>query len=88
MQSDMFLNEIAALKHQRLVPKNSLLSVLNPYMDEDGLIAIPGRLRRACLPGATRNSIVLHAHPLLILIIQHHHLRTLHVGSQLTLVSL
>ena len=49
-------------------------------MDEDGLIRIRGRLRRVCLPGATSNPIVLH--PLLVLI-QHHHLRTLHAGSQL-----
>ncbi|KAG5339771.1 SETMR methyltransferase, partial [Acromyrmex heyeri] len=67
------------------VPKNSPLSVLKPYMNEDGLIRIRGRLCRACLPRATRNPIVLRAHPLLVLIIQHHHLRTLHAGSQLML---
>ena len=36
MQSNMFPNEIA-LKHKRLVLKNSPLFVLNPYMNEDGL---------------------------------------------------
>jgi len=68
MLSNMFPNE-NALKHKRLVSKNSPIFVLNPYMDKDGLIRIRGRLRRVCLPGATRNPIVLH--PLLILI-QHH----------------
>ena len=88
MQSDMFANEIATLKQRRLIPKSSALSVLNSYIDEDGLIRIRGRLRRACLPEATKNPIVLQVHPLLILIIQHHPLRTLHAGSQLTLASL
>ena len=55
-------------------------------MDDDRLIRIRGRLRRACLPGAMRNPIVLRAHPLLVLIIQYHHLRMLHTDSQLTLV--
>jgi len=30
-------------------------------MNENGLVCIQGRLRRACPPGATRNPIVLHA---------------------------
>jgi len=68
MQSIMFLNKIAALRHKRLVSKNSPLYVLNPYRDENGLVRIQGRLRRAYLLGAMRNSIVLHAHPLLVLI--------------------
>ncbi|XP_018338771.1 PREDICTED: uncharacterized protein LOC108746473 [Trachymyrmex septentrionalis] len=88
MQSDMFPNEIAALKQKRLVTKNCPLSVLNPYMNEDKLIRIRRRLRRACLPEAMKNSVVLRAHALLELIIQHHHLTTLHAGSQLTLASL
>ncbi|XP_018376183.1 PREDICTED: uncharacterized protein LOC108769601 [Trachymyrmex cornetzi] len=84
----MFSNEIVVLNQKRSVPKSIPLSVLNPHKDEDGLIRIRGRLRRACLPGATRNPIVFRAHPLLILIIQRHHLRTLHAGSQLKLASL
>ncbi|XP_032684998.1 uncharacterized protein LOC116850611 [Odontomachus brunneus] len=88
MQSDMFRDEIVALSQKRSVPKSSPLSVLNPYMDEHGLIRIRGRLRRACLPEAMKNPIILRTHPLLVLIIQHHHLRTLHAGSQLTLRSL
>jgi len=69
-QSTMFPNEIVALTHKHLVqPKNSPL-FLNPYMD-DGLIR--GSFHRACLSRAIRNPIS-HAHSLLVLIIQHHHL--------------
>jgi len=66
---NMFPNEIVALTHKRLVPKNSPFFVLNPYLDENKLICIRGR-RRARLPGV--NPIVLHAHPLLVLITQHY----------------
>jgi len=66
----MFPNEIVALTHKYLVqPKNSPL-FLNSYMD-DGLIR--GSFHRAYLSGAIRNPIS-HAHSLLVLIIQHHHL--------------
>jgi len=64
---------------------NSPLCALNPYFDEDELIHIRGR---ACLPQATKNPIVLRAHPLLICIIQYHYLRTMHAGAQLMLASL
>ena len=36
----MFLNEIAAFKHQRPALKKSRLFAFNPYMDENGLIRI------------------------------------------------
>ncbi|XP_018392979.1 PREDICTED: uncharacterized protein LOC108772033 [Cyphomyrmex costatus] len=88
MQSHMFPSEIAALNQQRPLPKNSPLSTLNPYLDKEGLIRLRGRLRRANLPGATKNPLVLRSHPLVVLIIQHHHLRMLHSGVQLTLASL
>lgn len=62
--------------------------MLNPYLDSDGLLCIQGRLRSARLPGAVKNPIVLRAHPLLSRIIEHHHLKTLHAGLQLTITSL
>ncbi|XP_018392969.1 PREDICTED: uncharacterized protein LOC108772023, partial [Cyphomyrmex costatus] len=88
MQSDKFPKEIAALSKQRPLPKGSALSSLNPYYDEEGLLRIRGRLRRSSLPGTAKNPIVLRAHPLVALLIRHHHLRMMHAGSQLSLTSL
>ncbi|XP_029166951.1 uncharacterized protein LOC114937603 [Nylanderia fulva] len=88
MQSEMFSVEISTLQRQLPLQKTSSLSTLNPYLDADGLLRIRGRLRHACLSETTKNPLVLRAHPLLVLIIQHHHLRTLHAGPQLTLASL
>ncbi|XP_011687752.1 PREDICTED: uncharacterized protein LOC105449960 [Wasmannia auropunctata] len=88
IQADMFPLELAALSRQSPLPKSSSLSSLNPYLDSDGLLRVGGRLRHARLPGATKNPIVVRSHPLLSLIIEHHHMRTLHAGPQLTLASL
>jgi len=88
IQSDIFLNEISALARQCLLPENSHLCALNPYFDEDELIRIRGGFCRACLPEATKNLIVLRAQPLLVRIIQYHHLRTLHADAQLTFAPL
>ncbi|XP_071577161.1 uncharacterized protein [Temnothorax nylanderi] len=88
MQAEMFPHELAALKNSKALPKTSPLSPLNPYLDPDGLIRVGGRLRHTCLPGTTKNPIVLRSHPLLPRLIEHHHLRALHAGPQLTLASL
>jgi len=71
-----FLNEIAALKHQRPVPKNNLLSILNPCIDEDLFI-----FEEDFVESSRRNPIVLCAHPLLVFIFQHYHLRMLPVPN-------
>lgn len=58
---------------------------MNPFIDEQGLIRIRGRLQNADLPAKTKTPIVLGAHPLVSLLIQATHLRALHSGPQLTL---
>ncbi|XP_024881085.1 uncharacterized protein LOC112460568 [Temnothorax curvispinosus] len=88
MQADTFPRELLHLTDRKPMPIASPLASLNPYLDSDGLIRVGGRLRHACLPGSTKNPVVLRTHPLLTLLIEHHHLRTLHAGSRLTLASL
>ncbi|XP_024893685.1 uncharacterized protein LOC112468635 [Temnothorax curvispinosus] len=88
MQSELFAEERGLLARQRSVPKSCALSSLNPYLDSEGLIRVRGRLRQSHLPEAMKNPIILSSHHLLSLIIQHHHLKTLHAGPQLTLASL
>ncbi|KYM85827.1 hypothetical protein ALC53_04412 [Atta colombica] len=63
MQATMFPNEIAAVTYKRLVPKNSSLYALNPYMDENGLVRIQGRLRRV-LPARSLTSGCLNSRPI------------------------
>lgn len=88
MQLEMFPDELSKLQNQSPVPKSSSLASLNPYVDSQGLLRVGGRLRHSRLPDSTKNPIVIRSHPLLSLLIMHHHLRTLHGGPQLTLASL
>lgn len=88
MQSELFPNELSSLLQNRPLPKSKPLASFNPYLDSEGLLRVGGRLRHSRLPDAIKHLILLRSHPLLSLIIIHHHIRTLHGVSQLTLASL
>ncbi|XP_011707966.1 PREDICTED: uncharacterized protein LOC105462815 [Wasmannia auropunctata] len=88
MQSDLFKQDISNLAAQRPLQKSSLLVALNPYLDAHGILRAGGRLRHSHLPEAVKHPILLRSHPFLTLLIEHHHLRTMHGGPQLTLTSL
>jgi len=81
----MFPNKIAALTHKRLIKRTArfMLSILI-WMRMDLFIFREDSIELE----AMRNPIILLAHPLLVLIIQYHHLRTLHTGPQLMPASL
>ncbi|XP_011858701.1 PREDICTED: uncharacterized protein LOC105556228 [Vollenhovia emeryi] len=88
VQSTLFSQELNALKNQCQISKKSALLSLHPFLDEDGLLRVGGRLKNAPIPFATRHPIVLASHPLVSLLIQHIHIRSLHAGLQLTLATL
>lgn len=85
MQQDLFPEELNALRHQRPLNKSSAILSLNPFLDEDNLMRVGGRLRNAKLSEQQKHPILLKSHPILTLIINHAHLRALHAGSQLTI---
>lgn len=88
MQSELFPSELTSLKQNQPLRKSKYLSSFSPYVDADGLLRVGGRLRHSNLPEVIKHPIILRSHSLLSLLILHHHLRTLHGGSQLTLASL
>lgn len=88
MQVELFPNELASLVQNCPLPKSRSLSSFNSYVDSDGLLRVGGRLCHSHLPEAIKHFILLRSHPLLSLIISHHHLKTLHGRLQLTLASL
>ncbi|XP_029172121.1 uncharacterized protein LOC114941332 [Nylanderia fulva] len=85
IQSELFHSEISALSTATPIKKSSTLLSLNPYLDNDQIIRVGGRLRNATLQSAVRNPIVLKDHALVRMIIMDTHRRMLHAGSQLTL---
>lgn len=85
IQFEIFPCEILLLTKATPLKKSSPLLSLNPYLDDDKIIRVGGRLRHPLLPHDIRNPIVLKDHPLVRMIIMDTHLCAMHSGSQLTL---
>lgn len=85
IQSELFPDEIKALvKKQNLSSSSAILS-LSPFIDQDGVLRVGGRLSKSPFPFSFRHPILLSAHPLVTLIVNQAHLRLLHAGAKLTL---
>ena len=81
-QRKCFPDDFEALsKNLPLPPKSSLLA-FTPYLDEDGLIRVGGRLRKAPLPEETRHPVILDPKSEVTrLVILHHHLKSRCAGD-------
>lgn len=73
------------LKNKTLCRKSSLLS-LSPFLDDDKVIRVGGRLELSNYNYAKKHPILLHAsHPFTKLYFRHEHLQNMHAGPQLLL---
>lgn len=89
VQLEAFADEINCLMNQEPLSGKSSLVALNPFLDDHNVIRIGGRLKNSHLPYSSKHPIALpYSHHYTELIIKHHHLSTLHGGSQLTLYSI
>lgn len=71
-----------------IVHRKSRLLTLKPYLDENGLLRVGGRLRNAPITFAQKFPIVLPAtHPLTKLLVEKIHLLQLHAGPQALLAA-
>ena len=85
VQRDIFADEIESLESGKPVPRGSPLRTLDPYLDEDGLIRVGGRLRRSKLPHLEKFPIVMpRNHHVSLLLIRHHHDQVQHQGRHFT----
>ncbi|XP_070529049.1 uncharacterized protein [Cardiocondyla obscurior] len=86
IQRSYFHSEIQSiLKGERLSKSNELIK-LTPFLDQDGLLRVGGRLQNAHLNLDTTHPLILpKKSPLTTLIIDESHLKILHGGTQLTL---
>jgi hypothetical protein len=84
-QSANFSDVLTRLGHQQMIPLNHALSALNPFVDDDGLLRVGGRLRRSDFPGGIKHPILLpEKHPLTLSIIAHQHRLSGHQGAHIT----
>lgn len=74
VQRSVFSEEYSALMEERNIPRNSPLAMLNPVLDENGLIRVGGRLAHAQLNSEERNPVILPGrHHISTLVIRHYH---------------
>ncbi|XP_076383739.1 uncharacterized protein LOC143260985 [Megalopta genalis] len=85
-QLEAFPIEINCLERKTAMPKGSRILNLNPFLDQDKLLRVGGRLRRAPLSYCQKQPLLLpHRHHITNLIIESEHLRHWHAGTQATL---
>ena len=84
VQKTVFAEEIKFIKLKQPLSKSSTLISFNPFLDDDGIVRIGGRLRHACLSFNQKHPIVLPKDNSLtkLIINQAHHI-TLHGGPTL-----
>lgn len=88
IQREQFYTEIIQLQKSELI-KGPKLSALTPFLDENGLIRVGGRLRKSNLPSNQKHPILLPSyHHVTDLIIAKTHLKNRHAGNSSTLFAI
>jgi len=85
IQTTHFSIEIDGLEGKGLTNKSKIIG-LNPFLDENGLIRVGGRLHRSKLTFSQKHPILLpNRHHLTDIIIRETHEKYFHAGIQTTL---
>lgn len=86
VQSEAFSEDITLMRDNKPLPRRSQLRTLTPFLDQEGVLRVGGRLRNAPLPFEEKHPAILpkRAH-LSSLLVDAAHTATLHGGTQLTL---
>ncbi|XP_029169406.1 uncharacterized protein LOC114939309, partial [Nylanderia fulva] len=88
VQALHFPDEIAAATAGRSGPPRSSLIKLNPFIDDQGVLRVGGRLKHALLPYDEKHPVIIPpASWMTRLLIESCHRRSLHGGVQMTLAS-
>ncbi|XP_011866307.1 PREDICTED: uncharacterized protein LOC105561166 [Vollenhovia emeryi] len=86
IQKHTFVEEYRSLSKGAPINTSSKILTMSPFLDEDGLIRVGGRLKNSELNAEARHPILLPAkHELTKRIIQREHIRNKHAGTQATM---
>lgn len=89
VQIETFAKEYHLIKKREPLPHKNKLSKLTPFIDDDKVLRVRGRLQRSRFPYQRKHPMILPAaHPFTWLVIENSHQNTLHGGIQLTLTNL
>lgn len=86
IQVECFRSEIDILNRGNNLPKNSKLLSLDPFLDENGLIRVGGRIGNSELAYQAKHPFIIPSkHHFTTLLIRDTHLKDLHAGPQTVL---
>ena len=75
----------SARQRNQTIKMSSCLYRLDPFLDDDGLIRVGGRIKRANLPVATKHPVILpRKSPITDLLIKFYHAKVNHMGRGIT----
>ena len=81
VQETHFAKEIDLIKRNKTLPKRSCLITLHPFVDNEGILYLSGRIGHSYLPYEQLPPIILHGnHQITKMIVREEHLHLLHVG--------
>jgi hypothetical protein len=84
VQQTLGAQEIEDLTKGQAVSTTSNLKALHPFVDQEGLLRVGGRLQQSTLPYHMIHQMILPAnHHFTKLIVSAEHVRLLHAGPQL-----
>ena len=81
-QKAYFHDEYVKLQNGKSISKNSKLFILDPFLDDENIMRVKGRLTNSSLPFETRHPIILPKSHLSKLIIRWYHLLMYHSGVE------
>ncbi|KAL0830099.1 hypothetical protein ABMA28_003556 [Loxostege sticticalis] len=88
-QLEMFPSEYAILKSGKALPKKNRLLSLSPFIDENNIIRVGGRMQNSNYSYDTKHPILICAkHHFSEILFNYFHLKFLHAGPQLLLANI
>ncbi|XP_061774720.1 uncharacterized protein LOC133564417 [Nerophis ophidion] len=85
VQREIYADEYTCLQKEESISKDSPLKALDPFIDNDGLLRVGGRIKEAQLQQQEKTPIIIPgSHHVAILLIRHHHEKTQHQGRLFT----
>jgi hypothetical protein len=89
VQGEVFTDELSCLKQGKQISKSSSILELNPFLDEEGIMHVRGRLQKSTLPYLQKHPIIMPAkHPFVNLLVWDAHLKVFHGGISETLTEI
>ncbi|CAL8126482.1 unnamed protein product [Orchesella dallaii] len=86
IQKSVFYMELRSLERKTAIPTTSKLSSLRPFIDEEGILRVGGRLQNAPIQASSKHPIILPGrHFFTVLLIERYHHTCLHGGFSLVL---